>query len=43
MVASFGTLAMLRSAGLLDFVGTFAWSYIDSVHQLAVEMGGAKA
>ena len=30
---------MLRSAGLFDVAGTFALSYVDIVHQLAVEMG----
>ena len=39
MATSFGTLAMLRSAGLFDVAGTFSLSYIDIVHQLAVEMG----
>ena len=39
MATSFGTLAMLRSAGLFDVAGTFSLSYVDIVHQLAVEMG----
>ena len=39
MVTSFGTLAMLRSAALFDVAGTFSLSYVDIVHQLAVEMG----
>ncbi len=34
---------MPRSAGLFDVAGTFAWSYVDSVHQLAVEMGVDKS
>ena len=43
MVTSFGTLAMLRSAGLFDLAGTFSLSYVDIVHQLAVEMGVDKS
>jgi len=43
MVSSCGTLAMLRSAGSFDVAGTFAWSYVDSVHQLRVEMGVDKS
>ena len=39
MATSFGTLAMLRSAGLFDVAGTFSLSYVDIVHQLAVKMG----
>jgi len=43
MATSFGTLAMLRSAGLFDVAGTFSLSYVDIVHQLAVEMGVDKS
>ena len=43
MVTSCGTLAMLRSAGLFDVAGTFSLSYVDIVHQLAVEMGVDKS
>ncbi len=39
MVTSFGTLAMLRSAVLVDVAGTFSLSYVGIVHKLAVAMG----
>jgi len=36
-------IAMLRSAGLFEVAGTFSLSYVDIVHQLAVEMGVDKS